>query len=234
MRSGRRQPPNHRLANIQKRRSALPSRGRGYRRCSTSNCCRKQRFSAINRAFGLNIAAMAHSRSRNTRPSSQPSASRSDSPATCQRQRGRWLFLRPTRAVVTTRSANRLCEGHLLFPTTVVTVRCRPRPRNVRRHVRAAEREWLPPRSWLEMRVGLVSEVEQGRITRRQRAGPETTPKQMRRRCVSHAMTHSGTVTLSSPIGVVASRGRRRRPARLRGSPQATFRRRRGQWRPIS
>jgi hypothetical protein len=96
MRSGRRQPPNHRLANIQMRRSALLSRGRGYRRCSTSNCCRKQRFSAINRAFGLNIAAMAHSRSRNSRSSGRSSASRSDSPATCQRQRGRWLFLHPS------------------------------------------------------------------------------------------------------------------------------------------
>jgi len=95
MRSGRRQPPNHRLANIQKRRSALLSRGRGYRRCSTSNCCRKQRFSAINGVFGLNIAAMAHSRSRNTRPSGRSSASRSDSPAICQRQRGRWLFCAP-------------------------------------------------------------------------------------------------------------------------------------------
>jgi hypothetical protein len=50
----------------------------------------------INRVFGLNIAAMAHSRSRNTRPSGRPSASRSDSPATCQRQRERGLFLRPS------------------------------------------------------------------------------------------------------------------------------------------
>jgi hypothetical protein len=95
MRSGRRLPPNHRLANIQKRRSALLSRGRGYQRCSTSNCCRKQRFSAINRVFRLNIAAMAHSRSRNTRPSGRSSASRSDSPAICQRQRGRRLFCAP-------------------------------------------------------------------------------------------------------------------------------------------
>ena len=85
----------NRLANIQKRRSALLSRGRGYRRCSTSNCCRKQRFSAINRVFGLNIAAMAHSRSRNIRPSGRSSASRSDSPAICQRQRGRRLFCAP-------------------------------------------------------------------------------------------------------------------------------------------
>jgi hypothetical protein len=95
MRSGRRQPPNHRLANIQKRRSALLSPRPRIRRCSTSNCCRKQRFSAINRVFGLNIAAMAHSRSRNTRPSGRSSASRSDSPAICQRQRGRRLFCAP-------------------------------------------------------------------------------------------------------------------------------------------
>jgi hypothetical protein len=61
MRSGRHQPPNHGLAKIQKRRSALLSRGRGYRRCSTSSCCRKQRFYAINRVFDLNIAPMAHS-----------------------------------------------------------------------------------------------------------------------------------------------------------------------------
>jgi hypothetical protein len=71
IRSGRSQSPNHRLARIQKRRSALIRRGRGYRRCSTNTCCRKQRFSAINSVRGLNIAAMAHSRSRNTRPPAQ-------------------------------------------------------------------------------------------------------------------------------------------------------------------
>jgi hypothetical protein len=38
---------------------------------------------------------MAHSRSRNTRPSSRSSVSRSDSSAICQRQRGRRLFCAP-------------------------------------------------------------------------------------------------------------------------------------------
>jgi hypothetical protein len=42
-----------------------------------------------------NIAAMAHSISRNTRPSGRSSASRSDSPAICQRQRGHRLFCAP-------------------------------------------------------------------------------------------------------------------------------------------
>jgi hypothetical protein len=41
---------------------------RGHRRCSTNICWRRQRFSAINKALGLKIAAMAHSRSRNTVP----------------------------------------------------------------------------------------------------------------------------------------------------------------------
>jgi hypothetical protein len=55
--------------------------------CQQHNRRRKQRFSAVNRVLGLNIAAMAHSRSRNTRPSGPWSPGRSVSPAICQRQR---------------------------------------------------------------------------------------------------------------------------------------------------
>jgi hypothetical protein len=40
-------------------------RGRGCRRCSTTNCCRGQRFSAIGSAFGLKIAAIAKTSNRN-------------------------------------------------------------------------------------------------------------------------------------------------------------------------
>jgi hypothetical protein len=55
----------------------------------------KQRFSAINRVRGLNVAAMAHSISRNTRPSDPSLSSRSVSPTTCQRQRATPVPPRP-------------------------------------------------------------------------------------------------------------------------------------------
>ena len=42
--NGLRQSLNHRLARIQKRRSASLTRGRGCRRCSTTNCWQRQRF----------------------------------------------------------------------------------------------------------------------------------------------------------------------------------------------
>ena len=64
--NGLRQSLNHRLARIQKRRSASLTRGRGCRRCSTTNCWQRQRFSAISSAFGLKIAPMAKTSNRNT------------------------------------------------------------------------------------------------------------------------------------------------------------------------
>jgi hypothetical protein len=64
--NGCRQSLSHRLARIQKRRSVSLKRDRGCRRCSTTNCCRRQRFSAISSAFGLKIAAMAKTSNRNT------------------------------------------------------------------------------------------------------------------------------------------------------------------------
>ena len=47
-------------------RSGSLRRGRGCRRCSTTNCWRRQRFSAIGIAFGLKIAPMAKTSNRNT------------------------------------------------------------------------------------------------------------------------------------------------------------------------
>jgi hypothetical protein len=64
--NGLRQSLNHRLARIQKRRSAFLRQGRGCRRCSTTNCWRRQRFSAISSDFGLKVAAMAKISNRNT------------------------------------------------------------------------------------------------------------------------------------------------------------------------
>ena len=60
---------NHRHARIQKPRSALFGRGRGFRRCSTRSCCRRQMLSAISRSFGLNTAAIPHNKHRHNGPS---------------------------------------------------------------------------------------------------------------------------------------------------------------------
>jgi hypothetical protein len=55
-----RQPGNHRLAKIQKRRSLSLSRGRNRRRRRTNSRCRKHTFSATNDALDLQQAAIAH------------------------------------------------------------------------------------------------------------------------------------------------------------------------------
>jgi hypothetical protein len=59
---------NSRLARGPKRSILSLRQGRGCRRCSTTNCWRRQRFSAISSAFGLKVAAMAKTSSRNTCP----------------------------------------------------------------------------------------------------------------------------------------------------------------------
>jgi hypothetical protein len=64
--NGLRQSLNHRLARIQKHRSVSLRQGRGCRGCSTTNCRRRQRFSAISSALGLKVAAMGNASSRNT------------------------------------------------------------------------------------------------------------------------------------------------------------------------
>jgi hypothetical protein len=96
MRSEPRQLLNHRLAIIQNRRSALPSRGRGCLRCRTSNCCRRQRFSAISRTLGLNAAAITQTRKRTTVPPTNASHSRGAKVCDCQPRSPWTAILRPT------------------------------------------------------------------------------------------------------------------------------------------
>jgi hypothetical protein len=59
---------NHRHARTQKRRSASLRRGRGFRRCRTSSCCRRHRLSAISNTLVRKAAAIAHSKQRNIHP----------------------------------------------------------------------------------------------------------------------------------------------------------------------
>jgi hypothetical protein len=70
------QPGNHRLARIQKRRSLSLSRGRNWRRRSTSNCCRRHKFSATNDALDLQQVAIAHPHHGNIGPSGHHLAKR--------------------------------------------------------------------------------------------------------------------------------------------------------------
>jgi hypothetical protein len=86
-----RQLANHRLAQIQNCRSALRKRGRGCLRCSTNNCCRRQRFSATSRAFGLRAAEMIQTKKRTT-----PPRRRGAKPRDCQPQSLWTAILRPT------------------------------------------------------------------------------------------------------------------------------------------
>src|SRR5215471_8138280 len=71
-----RQPLNHRYARIQKRRSESVRPGRGWRRCRTSSCWRRQRLSA-------SATALAASRQQ------RPTANRETltSPACCRTSR---------------------------------------------------------------------------------------------------------------------------------------------------
>jgi hypothetical protein len=97
MRSEPRQLLNHRQAIIQNRRSALPSRGCGCLRFRTSNCCRRQRFSAISRTLGLNAAAIAQARKRTTPPPRlMPVHSRGAKACDCQPRSPWTAILRPT------------------------------------------------------------------------------------------------------------------------------------------
>ena len=76
-----------RLAQIQNCRSALRKRGCGCLRCSTSNCCRRHRFSATRRAFGLRTADMIQTRNRTTPPLRLvPGCRRGAKPRDCQPQ----------------------------------------------------------------------------------------------------------------------------------------------------
>lgn len=70
IKSGFRQRGHHRDARIQNRRSGFCNRDRGRLRCRTRSCCRRQRFSATNDAFGFNNAAMARTTQRAKPPSS--------------------------------------------------------------------------------------------------------------------------------------------------------------------
>jgi hypothetical protein len=94
MRSEPRRLLKHRLAIIQNRRSALPSRGREYLRCRTSNCCRRQRFSATSRTIDLNAAAIAHTRKPTTPTSADHS--RGAKASDCQPPSPWAAILRPT------------------------------------------------------------------------------------------------------------------------------------------
>ena len=108
MTSEPRQLLNHRQAIIQNRRSALPSRGCGCLRCRTSNCCRRQRFSAISRTLGLNAAAIAQTRKRTSRPPTNAGHSRGAKACDCQPRSPWTAILRPTAGVATS-TARRSC-----------------------------------------------------------------------------------------------------------------------------
>ena len=98
IRSELRQPVNHRLAQIQNCRSALRKRGCGCRRCSTSNCCRRHRFSATSRGLRLESGRNDPDEKANHPPLRLvPGCRRGAKARDCQPQSLWTAILRPTR-----------------------------------------------------------------------------------------------------------------------------------------
>jgi hypothetical protein len=104
------------LAWIQNCRSAGCNRGRGCRRRRTTSCCRKHRFSATSRAFGLRSAAITHAIHRITHPSRCYRRSRECSIPSDWREVPRMRFLRPT-------APNRVVAAHVKVDVRVIVGR---------------------------------------------------------------------------------------------------------------